>query len=111
MVQSITKRDGRTVDFDIAKISEAINKAFEASTAHGDEKYAEFLANKVLYDIEEQSLEKPSVEQIQDSVERVLINNGHVRTAKAYILYRSKRSRIREMNTDLMRIYEHRIRT
>ena len=106
MVQSITKRDGRTVDFDIAKISEAINKAFEASTAHGDEKYAEFLANKVLYDIEEQSLEKPSVEQIQDSVERVLINNGHVRTAKAYILYRSKRSRIREMNTDLMRIYD-----
>ncbi|MDD6483698.1 MAG: anaerobic ribonucleoside triphosphate reductase [Clostridiales bacterium] len=106
MVESIIKRDGRRTDFDISKITDAINKAFVASTARDDRNYADFLANKVLYDIEEQSIKTPTVEQIQDSVERVLINNGHVRTAKAYILYRSQRSRVREMKTDLMQIYD-----
>ena len=48
----------------------------------------------------------PEVEHIQDIVERVLMDNGYVQTAKAYILYRSERSRAREMNTRLMKIYE-----
>ena len=53
-----------------------------------------------------ESIGEPSVEEVQDTVERVLIENGFVRTAKSYILYRAERSRIREMNTRLMRIYE-----
>ena len=48
----------------------------------------------------------PTVEQIQDMVEKVLIENGHSRTAKEYILYRAQRTRVREMNTKLMKVYE-----
>jgi ribonucleoside-triphosphate reductase len=106
MVESIIKRDGRTAEFDINKIAKAINKAFIASTKRDDKAYASSLANKVLYEIEEQGLTNPTVEQIQDSVEQVLIDNGHVRTAKSYIVYRSERTRVREMKTDLMQIYE-----
>ena len=101
MVEYIVKRDGRTAEFDINKITKAINKAFIASTKRDDKVYARNLANKVLYEIEEQGLTTPTVEQIQDSVERVLIKNGHVRTAKSYIVYRSGRTRVREMKTDL----------
>lgn len=106
MVEYIVKRDGRTAEFDINKITKAINKAFIASTKRDDKKYARSLASKVLYEIEEQGLTHPTVEQIQDSVEQVLIDNGHVRTAKAYIVYRSERTHVREMKTDLMKIYE-----
>ena len=48
----------------------------------------------------------PTVEQIQDTVEKVLIESGHARTAKKYILYRNERTRVREMNTRLMKVYE-----
>lgn len=48
----------------------------------------------------------PTVEQIQDAVEKILIENGHARTAKEYILYRAERTRVRNMNTKLMKIYE-----
>lgn len=106
MVEYIVKRDGRTAEFDIDKITRAINKAFIASTERDDKEYSRALASKVLYEIEEQGLVHPTVEQIQDCVEKVLIDNGHVRTAKTYIVYRSERSRVREMNTDLMKIYE-----
>ncbi len=106
MVECIVKRDGRTADFDIEKITRAINKAFIASTERDDKEYSRALAAKVLYEIEEQGLVRPTVEQVQDCVEKVLIDNGHVRTAKAYIVYRSERSRVREMKTDLMQIYE-----
>ena len=50
--------------------------------------------------------ELPSVEQIQDAVEKVLIENGHARTAKEFILYRAERTRVRDMNTRLMKTYE-----
>lgn len=106
MVESIIKRDGRHVPFDMDKIADAINKAFIASVQRDNAEYAEELAKKVLYEIEEQGYSEPTVEQVQDSVERVLINNGHVRTAKSYIVYRAERTRVREMNTDLMKIYE-----
>lgn len=106
MVESIIKRDGRHVPFDMDKIADAINKAFIASVQRDDTEYCEELAKKVLYEIEEQGYSEPTVEQVQDSVERVLINNGHVRTAKSYIVYRAERTRVREMNTDLMKIYE-----
>lgn len=106
MVENIVKRDGRMAAFDIDKITKAINKAFIASTERDDKEYSKTLANRVLYEIEEQGFINPTVEQVQDCVEKVLIDNGHVRTAKAYIVYRSERSRVREMKTDLMQIYE-----
>lgn len=106
MVESIIKRDGRHVPFDLNKITEAVNKAFIASIHRDDIEYAQQLANKVLYEIEEQGWENPTVEQVQDCVEQVLIGNGHVRTAKSYIVYRSERTRVREMKTNLMQIYE-----
>jgi anaerobic ribonucleoside-triphosphate reductase len=106
MVESILKRDGRQVSFDIQKIASAINKAFIASIKRDDPDYSMSIAKQVEIDLEEAGLENPSVEEIQDAVEKALIRNGHVRTAKAYIVYRSERSRIREMKTNLMKIYE-----
>ncbi|MCL2083811.1 MAG: anaerobic ribonucleoside triphosphate reductase [Oscillospiraceae bacterium] len=105
-VESIRKRDGRCVGFDIDKISNAIGKAFLATlgdTRPGD---AARLAEQVYDLLIMQGLELPDVETVQDAVERVLIQNGYVGAAKAYILYRAERSRVREMNTRLMQVYE-----
>ena len=106
MISTIIKRDGREVDFDIQKISDAIFKAAEA--IGGKDKHAsDVLAQKVgEYLANDEHIEKPTVEQIQDAVEKVLIETGHSRTAKEYILYRAQRSRVREMNTELMKVYE-----
>ncbi len=105
-IQSIIKRDGREVEFDLGKIADAIYAA--ASQLGGrDKETADKLAEKVesyLYEIKNNV--NPTVEEIQDAVEKVLIENGHARTAKEYILYRAERSRVREMNTRLMKIYE-----
>lgn len=106
MVNTIIKRDGRQADFDIEKIISAIDKAFVATTHRENREYAQFLANRVLCELEENHIERPSVEEIQDTVEKILIDNGHVRIAKAYILYRSERTRRRNMKSDLMRVYE-----
>lgn len=106
MVEKIIKRDGRQVNFDLEKISDAINKAFIASTQRDDIEYASKLAQQVVFELEEIGFDVPSVEQIQDCVERVLVKNGHVRTARSYMVYRSERTRVREMKTNLMRIYE-----
>lgn len=105
MVQSIVKRDGRTVEFDLDKITEAIFKAAQAIGGN-DHNAAEELAQKVEQVLEADSSSSPTVEHIQDTVEKVLIENGHARTAKEFILYRAERTRIREMNTRLMKIYE-----
>ncbi len=106
MVEKIVKRDGRQVEFNLEKISDAINKAFIASTQRDDIEYASKLAQQVVFELEEIGFDVPSVEQIQDCVERVLVKNGHVRTARAYMVYRSERTRVREMKTNLMQIYE-----
>lgn len=105
-MESIKKRDGRLVAFNKDKISEAILKALDASGARCDKEYADTLAERVEAKIVEANIETPTVEQVQDYVENVLIENGHVRTAKNYILYRAERTRSREMNTRLMKIYE-----
>ena len=99
MITTITKRDGRTVHFDINKIASAIEKAFAATIGLA-------LAQEVSDIFEEKQIDSPTVEQIQDTVERVLINHGHVRTAKAYILYRAERTRVRNMNDRLMKTFE-----
>lgn len=106
MVKQIIKRDGRTVEFDINKISSAIYKAAEALGGKDDE-VALYLARQVeLYLAQTCKNDSPTVEQIQDAVEKILIENGHARTAKEFILYRAERTRVRDMNTRLMKIYE-----
>lgn len=105
-IKKIIKRDGRTVDFDIDKIADAIYKAAQVLGGK-DRDMAKFLARQVeVYLIEICHNEVPTVEQIQDTVEKVLIENGHARTAKEYILYRAERTRVRDMNTRLMKTYE-----
>ena len=107
MIKSIIKRDGRTVDFDIEKIVSAIYKAAEQLGGR-DRVMAEELAQKVVDYIEnELKTDTPAVETIQDAVEKVLIENGHARTAKEFIIYRAERNRVREMNTKLMKTYEN----
>lgn len=105
-VESIKKRDGRLVPFDVQKIADAITKAFDATYRPGNEQVSGELAQEVLSILELEGESIPEVEHIQDIVERVLMDNGYIQTAKAYILYRSERSRIREMNTRLMQTYE-----
>ncbi len=105
MIKTIVKRDGRTRDFDSEKIAQAI---FRAAQAIGGNNYeqAQNLAHQVEEMLEETGTAAPTVEEVQDMVEKVLIKNGHTRTAKSYILYRAQRTRVREMNTKLMKIYE-----
>ncbi|MCS7134714.1 MAG: ribonucleoside triphosphate reductase [Candidatus Pacearchaeota archaeon] len=95
--KKVIKRDGRIVDFQQEKITNAIFKALTA-TGEADGKKAKKLSNKVLQILSRRFKkgEIPSVEQIQDIVEEVLILEGLVKTAKAYILYREQRRRIRE---------------
>ena len=108
MIASIKKRDGRVVPFDPAKIEQAIEKSFMASGSQKTAETAQELAALVVASVENDEAipSVPSVEQVQDTVERVLIEHGFVRSAKAYILYRAERSRVREMNTRLMKTFE-----
>jgi anaerobic ribonucleoside-triphosphate reductase len=105
-VTGIRKRDGRDVPFCEEKIQEAINKAFAATYKPGSEEAARRLTAEVVSRLEREGKATPGVEHIQDVVEQVLIDNGYIQTARAYILYRSERTRAREMNTRLMKIYE-----
>jgi len=96
MIKYVKKRDGRLVKFDKEKIVNAIFKAAQA-VGGKDRKLAEKLADEVTLILEKDFKEKiPHVEQIQDIVEKVLIENGHAKTAKAYILYREQHKNIRE---------------
>jgi uridine kinase len=92
-VTHVIKRNGDLVPFDRNKITTAIYKAAAAIGGH-DRALSERLTARVIERIERQG-GTPSVEEIQDLVERVLIEAGHARTAKAYIVYRSERARLR----------------
>lgn len=105
MILKIQKRDGRLVTFNIEKIANAIYKAAE-SVGEADHDRALVLAGKVCDVMTAKGYEQPTVEQIQDIVEEVLIREGYAAVAKSYILYRSERTRAREMNTRLMKVYE-----
>ncbi len=96
-LEYVKKRNGRTVPFDKQKISDAIFKA--AQSVGGQDRYlADDLAEVVrMYLVSEYKGDAPSVEDIQDVVERILIKTGHAKTAKAYILYRQKRARVRKI--------------
>ncbi|HYF82022.1 MAG TPA: anaerobic ribonucleoside-triphosphate reductase [Clostridia bacterium] len=102
MFTKIRKRDGRVVDFTKEKITSAI---FKAARQVGGEDYetAENLTERVIsYLFKTNKEEIPDVETVQDAVEKVLIETGHAKTAKTYILYRSKRTRIRDTKSELM---------
>ncbi|MGN0678040.1 MAG: anaerobic ribonucleoside-triphosphate reductase, partial [Oscillospiraceae bacterium] len=105
-IKTILKRDGTQEEFKIEKIENAIYQA--AKSVGGDNyKEAAMLAQKVRDEISSTIIGRtPSVEEVQDMVERVLIEDGHAKTAKSYILYRAERTREREMNSTLMKIYE-----
>lgn len=96
-ITKVQKRDGMIVDFNQQRITEAIFKALTAS-GEGDGKKAKRLSNKVVKILNRRFKkdEIPTVEQIQDIVEEVLILEGLTKAAKAYILYREQRRRIRE---------------
>jgi len=95
-ITQIRKRDGRLVRFDQRKIQNAIFKAAQA-VGGDDTVLAEELASMVSMLLErEYDDQPPTIEEIQDTVEKVLIETGHARTAKAYILYRDRRARVRQ---------------
>lgn len=109
MFQFIKKRDGRRVKFDESKITSAISKAGFA-TNEFDIKQAEKLTAKVITEAENQISEKvPTVEQIQDIVEQILLSSKFKETAKSYIIYRDQHKKLREINStsqiDLMDQY------
>lgn len=103
--KKIQKRDGRIVNFDEQKITDAITKAFDASLRSGQAETAARLASEVTSILEVEGIPLPGVEHVQDLVERVLMDNGFNRTAKAYILYRSERTRARNFSGQLMHAY------
>lgn len=106
MMTLIKKRDGREVPFTIDKIANAI---FKAASVTGGKDYRTSLdlAGRVAEYVEVRYEGRvPTVEEIQDAVEKILIETGHARTAKEFILYRAERTRVREMNTRLMKVFE-----
>jgi len=106
IVSEVIKRDGRKVPFDEKKIINAVKKSFAAVGEKESEKDYHSIADEVVREIIYKISDIPTVEQIQDLVEESLIKKNYAKVAKAYILYRAERSRIREMNTRLMKIYE-----
>ncbi len=98
MIRKIRKRDGKVVDFNPIRITDAIWKAAQA-VGGKDHRRAAALTDKVLEQLDKKIKrgEIPTVEQIQDTVEKTLIEEGHARTAKAYILYRKQHEDMREI--------------
>ncbi|MCR4558230.1 MAG: ribonucleoside triphosphate reductase [Saccharofermentans sp.] len=99
----IIKRDGKVVDFDLSKISGAIEKAFVAQNREFNSQIIDMLALNAVSDCEKKAVDgKVDVESIQDSVEVTLQKMGYDDVAKAYILYRAQREKIRNMNSALL---------
>ena len=99
----VTKRDNQVTDFSIEKISSAIQKAFEACERQFNENVIDFLALKVTSDFEPKIHDNLiAVEDIQDSVETVLVQAGYADVAKVYILYRRQREKLRKMNSTFL---------
>ena len=99
----VVKRDGKVVDFNIKKISDAIKKAFEAQNRQYNDDIIDMLALKVTSDYEPKIKDgKVGVEDIQDSVEKILIDAGYADVAKCYILYRKNREKIRNMKSTIL---------
>ena len=103
----VVKRDGKVVDFHIAKISAAITKAFEALEKQYHPSVIDLISLHVTSDFESKIVDgKITVEEIQDSVEKVLSESGYADVAKAYILYRRQREKVRNINSTLLNYKE-----
>lgn len=103
MIDAIIKRDGRTATFHQDKITDAVEKAFQASGAMQDRSVAQQITDAVVTKLESGAIEgTPTVEGIQDLVEEALIEANFSQTAKAYILYRAERNRVRDVNSRLI---------
>ena len=99
----VRKRNGKVVNFEITKISNAMKKAFEASEKKYDDDMIDFLAIKVTSDFEGKVKDNIiNVEDIQDSVESVLIKGDYVDVAKAYILYRNLHEKLRNAKSTVL---------
>ena len=99
----IVKRNGRLVEFDLTKIINAITKAFKGCNREFNQDIIDFLALKAVADAENKIQDgKLSVEQIQDSVESVLIKSGYEDVAKAYILYREQQEKLRNAHNSML---------
>ncbi len=99
----VVKRDGKVVDFNLSKISDAIAQAFEACQKEYNQDIIDFLALKVTAAFTDKIEDgKISVEHVQDSVESVLIKAGYDDVSKAYIIYRRQREKIRNINATMV---------
>lgn len=99
----VVKRDGEIVSFDLYKIEEAIQKAFQATNKQFDKDMIDLLALRVTADFQSKTKEgQIHVEDIQDSVEKVLEEAGYTDVAKAYILYRKQREKIRNLKSTIL---------
>ena len=99
----VVKRDGKVADFQLGKISTAITKAFEATKTPYNQEIIDLLALRVTADYQGKIREdRITVEEIQDSVESVLGKAGYEEVAKAYILYRKQREKIRNLNSTVL---------
>ncbi len=100
---SIVKRDGTTAAFDLNKIKTAIVKAFEAGGKAYDENVIDFIVLKVTADFADKVKDgKIAVEEVQDSVEKVLSESGYHDVAKSYILYRKNREKLRNIKSTII---------
>ena len=99
----VVKRDGKVTGFNISKISDAIKKAFDACGRQYNDNIIDFLALKVTSDFEPKIADGVvAVEDIQDSVETVLVQAGYADVAKAYILYRRQREKVRNLSSTML---------
>lgn len=100
---NVIKRDGQVAEFNLSKISEAITKAFKATEKFYNEEIISLLALRVTSDFQKKIKDETiHVEDIQDSVENVLEQTGYTDVAKAYILYRKNREKIRNMKSTIL---------
>ena len=100
---NVIKRDGKIAEFDLVKISEAIKLAFDAQETEYNDNIIDFLALKVTADFASKVKDHQiAVEDIQDSVESVLVQAGYGEVAKAYILYRRQREKVRNINATMV---------
>ena len=101
MLEKIKKRDGRIVRFNPEKINDAVTKAFIAQNM--DPKLADEVTSSVLKRVDSKFRRSiPTVEDIQDEVEHALVELKYTEVAKAYIIYREERNKVRDRNTRLM---------
>lgn len=99
----VVKRDGEIAEFRLDKIAEAVKKAFDATENEYSSDMLDLLALRVTSDFQKKIVKgKVSVEDIQDSVENVLIQAGYSDVAKSYILYRKQREKIRNMKSTIL---------